>query len=408
MVFTPSPQLIEQLQEIVGELTTPDEGEKYGAIPAAIVGLTNSDKTVFLNGGGVRSIKDEESVQLEDQMSLYSCTKSMTALAALKLYEDGKLKLDEPASTYLPLVEHIGLIDPGTVNKQGEFTQQPRKPKSPVKVRDLFLHTSGLSYNFLSKDYYYLSKKDKGETMLNPSEKYFTNDKIPLIYEPGSKWLYGHSTDVLGLVVSYVAGKPLGEYLKEVLFDPIGMTSTTFHLKSTDNVLKPHFRRKDLSIIASSASLNLDPKLDMGGQGAIGTVSDYLRFLRVWLNYGYSPDTNTRVLKEETVKFAVKNHLPPGVKVAFDIPKAPKIDDGFSLTGNAVNERPMFTGRPAGSLYWGGLANLYYWIDLENGIAGFWASQILPPADPITASTYFRWEASVYSEIKSLKKKGKL
>jgi methyl acetate hydrolase len=202
---------------------------------------------------------------------------------------------------------------------------------------------------------------------------------------------YGSNIDWVGQVVEGVAGRRLGEVIEERIFQPLGIDSTSFTL--TDDMRKRlariHQREADGALTPSDFELPMPPEVDMGGHGLYGTALDYAKFIRMWLNDGAGP--NGRVLKPETVEAAAKNGLAGDMKIkglpavnpaltnyAEFFPGMPK---SWALTF-MINDEQAPTGRPAGALAWAGLAKLYYWIDRQNGVGGFWATQIFPFADP--------------------------
>lgn len=394
-----------KIDNLITKLTTPDSKGTLTA-PALCIGLSNDKETLYLNSNGIRSLEDPNSKIDNDAIfSYFSCTKSLTAMAILILYEQGKLSLDAPCHNYLPEIESIGVIEPGSVNKSGEYTKPPRKPKAPVTVRHLLLHLSGFSYGFLNADYYKLITKGEKMDAINPPREFFSIKKTPLVHEPGSEFMYGHSYEWLGFIVQEVSGKRLGDFLKEYVFDPVGMTSCTFHVTDQSKLVRVHYRNTDDSLnLMKRFAIHPDPILDLGGQGCFGTVGDYLKFLRVWLNYGKSPDTGARILNESTVQWAIQNHLPSHVNVEFQgmlhNGDDTFVQDSFSLTGNAINMNNLPTGRPKGCLYWSGLGNLYYWMDFKNKICALYAGQLLPFMDDYTFNGFTQFETYVYDAIK--------
>ena len=130
----------------------------------------------------------------------------------------------------------------------------------------------------------------------------------------------------------------------------------------------------------------------------------------MWLNYGVSPDTGNRILNESTVKFAIRNHLPDDFEFDFIglshnvLDEEERKNDGWTLTGNAYGLNDLPTGRPKGSNYWSGVANLHFWIDFENGIGGFYAVQVLPFMDEYNIESYARFESEVYKVLGSQSK----
>lgn len=403
--------LAAEVNDVIGELTTAKDEKRTAKINGIIAGVTNDKETVYLNAKGVKNIETDEGISTDDIVSFFSCTKSITCMGLLKLYEQGEVDLDTPASKYVPEIGEIGVIEAGLVNhKDGTFIKPPIKPLNEVTLRHLLNHTAGFSYGFLDKDYIALNlKRNPDVNAIFPTNALFTNDKMPLLHEPGKKWTYGHSTDWVGKVIENVTGKKLGEYLKDAIFDPVGMDSCTFHLKNTDKLVPVHTIDKNKNLkLMKKKPLSLDPEIDMGGQGCFGTVSDYLKFIRVWLNDGKCVETSKQILKPETVKYATQNHLPLGVRVDVEDQFSVKIPseygpDGFTLAGCGYSMNNLPTGRPKGAIYWFGLANLYFWIDLENKVGGFWACQLLPMMNMKSLTGFMRMEFNVYEALNESK-----
>ena len=190
------------------------------------------------------------------------------------------------------------------------------------------------------------------------------------------------------------------------------MTTTAFSMTKAmrAKLARLHQREVDGSLTPlPDFELPPEPEVHMGGHGLYGTVPDYAKFIRMWLNDGAGP--HGRVLKPETVAMAVKNGLGdmkikalPAVLPAVTNPAEffPGIPKSWSLPF-MINEEQAPTGRPAGELGWAGLANLYYWIDRKNGVGGYWATQILPFADPASFLGYIAFETAVYDSLASRK-----
>lgn len=362
---------------LIERLTSAKTGQPK--IPGVVFGFTDENQTLVFNYDGVTDLEEKTPVKKDTMFAFYSCTKAMTALAALKLIEEGKLALNDLAAKYVPEIDDLGIVDPGTVDKEtGEFLKPPRKPKTRITIRHLMTHTSSLAYFFLNEECALLTFKKNPQVLpFNPTEEFFGVNKTPLIGEPGEKFVYGYSYDWLGLIIQQITGKKLGDHLDDILFKPLKM-DCTFHPKTLENYIKPYVRTELGNLVLNMAGgPNLDPKVDMGGHGCFGTIESYLKFLRLWLNYGYSPDTEVRILKEETVKLAFQNHLPEGKSLLGIVPGLTD-PDLFTLAGMAIaaGENPHL--HPKGSIYWSGYGNLYYWVDLERKLAGIWATHIFP------------------------------
>lgn len=389
-------KLSKKFDLVLQKYTKRRQGEQP-KIPAAAFGLTDENETVYINYEGMKNLETNEPLDKNTKFAYYSLTKAMTAFAVLKLQESGKLNIKDNVNKYLPDFDRIYIVDKDTVDaKTGEFLRPPRKPSSPATIFHLLTMTAGLSYPFLNREYFLLAtRKNRLSKSSSPSMDHFTTENFPLIGEPGEKFLYGVSLDWVGFVVEKVSGKSLGDYLKEVLFDPVGMDSCTFHVRDASSVCKVYKRSRD-GRMKLDPGMPLDPAIDMGGQGCFGNLVDYLKFMRVWINYGYSPDAGRRLLGEDLTRYVLKNHLPPGITVRFELLPTPELKDGFSLAGMGVTGEEVPTGRPVGSVYWSGLGNLYYWIDLQNKIGGFYASQLLPMGDAHSFLAYCKLEMAVY------------
>lgn len=392
------------LDNLLTELVVPKHDNSTPDINGIVAGYTTSAATQYAGAKGVKNIETMEPVDLNTVVAFFSCTKTMTAMAVLKLWEEGKVDLDQPAKTYLPILGEFGVVDEDQVDMEtGKFSYPPKKPEVDVTIRHLLLNNAGFAYMFTDSTYFTLHSKNKTHGG-NPTPKLFTPEVMPLLFEPGSQWKYGHSLDWVGFIVEAVSGMKLSEYLQKNIFDQAGMSSCTFRVEDPSKLMKIHQRKDDLLRILRLLPVPLKPKLDMGGQGCFGTVGDYLKFLRVWLNYGFSPDTGRRILKKETVEYVIKNHLPEGQFVEFatamNVKEGEYDADGFTLAGCAYNNNDLPTGRPASSIYWGGLANLYFWIDFKNDCAGFFGCQMMPYLDLKCVMGYIRFEYEVYQELK--------
>jgi methyl acetate hydrolase len=263
-----------------------------------------------------------------------------------------------------------------------DAADKPRlpKPKRDVTTRMLLLHTAGFGYDFFSESYNRLAQEHGQPSVITASKAAL---RTPLLFDPGEDWEYGGNIDWAGQVIEGITGRRLGEVMRERIFAPLGMGSTAFTLNADmrARLARMHQRGADGSLTPlADFELPQPPEVHMGGHGLYGTVVDYCRFIRMWLNDGMGE--HGRVLKPETVRMAEKNGLGdrkikglPGV-----IPSHsnyaeffPGLTKSWALTF-MVNDEPAPTGRPAGALGWAGLANLFYWIDRQNGIGGYWAT----------------------------------
>lgn len=404
----------ELLDKIITKPTVDQDGDsKKAEICAIIAGATNQERDLYLNSSGITDVTTGQKVTNDSIIAFFSCTKMMTAMSVLQLYDAGKVDLDVPAEKYIPELGLVGVVEEEMLDEDGSYIANPRPPATKVTIKHLLTHTAGFSYPFLSYEYSLLMQKNPTYNAVNPHISMFSNNHMPLIHEPGQSWLYGYSYDWVGLIVERVSGMKLEEYMKKNIFEPAGMSSCTFHLKDSERLVKLHGKSRDGSLKKMRGQgVDLDPAMDMGGQGCFGTVGDYLKFMRIWLNFGISPDTGKKFLESETVEWAIKNHLALPASISMETVANFMFDeeiepDGFTLAGCAYLNNKLPTGRGEGSIYWSGLANVYFWIDFKNKIAGFWASQMFPVMKPKCISAYIEFEKAIYDTFVN-KEKSKL
>lgn len=366
-------------------------------VQGVVAGLTDASETTFLGAAGVRTVGESAAMTTDSVFCLFSTTKAITATAVLQCVEEGLLDLDAPASTYIPDIGALQVIE----GFDGAGAPILRAPRVDITLRHLLLHTAGLAYDFFNETYAKLAA-EHGQLSIISGLK--ASLQTPLIFDPGERWNYGSGLDWAGLAVEQVRKARLEDVFAERIFTPAGMSSTSFTISADmrSRLVPVHARLADGSLVSTPIELPAESELQNGGHGLYGTVGDYLAFLRVWLNDGLG--SGGRVLSPETVLMAVKNGL------TFDVPDVipapnpelsnlvdlhPGTKKGWSLAF-MTNEEPMPTGRPAGSLAWAGLGNLYFWLDRSTGIAGYWATQILPFWDATSLNGFTKFESLVY------------
>ncbi|MFC0453823.1 serine hydrolase domain-containing protein [Rhodococcus jostii] len=370
-------------------------------VPGVVAMLTDRDGVVYSGVAGERAVGSGVAMTADTVFAAFSTTKAVTGTAALQCVEEGLLDLDAPTARYLPEIGELQVLD--GFGSDGEPVL--RAPKRDITTRMLLLHTAGFGYPFFSEEYRRLADDHGWPSVITGTKKALTT---PLLFDPGERWMYGSNIDWCGLVVEAVRGQRLGEVMRERIFEPLGMNDTAFTLTGDmrDRLAVVHQRTDDGTLVPlPEMVLPQDPEVHMGGHGMYTTVPDYLKFLRMWLRDGEAP--GGRLLAAATVAEAVRGGLDgqevtalPGVIPALsnDAEFFPGLRKNWAYTF-MVNDEPAPTGRPAGALGWAGLANLYYWIDRENGIAGFWATQILPFADAVSFGGYLDFETAVYRSL---------
>jgi CubicO group peptidase (beta-lactamase class C family) len=296
---------------------------------------------------------------------IYSMSKAITTAAALTLVEEGKLKLDDPVGLHVPELKDLKV-------QQGDTL---RAPSRPPNVRDLMLHTAGFTYGGAATARRYAEKKPLEGKDLDEFARRLAD--VHLAFDPGTDWHYGVNTDVLGLIVQRVAGKPLGAVLRERIFEPLGMADTGFFVPAgkaarfAANYQREASGLKLLDAPGTSKYLQ-PPGLESGGGGLVGTAGDYLRFLLMIESGG------GKVLKPETVRLMTSNQLPPeAFPIYFGQQK--RHGTGFGL-GFCVRTADTEWDPQArvGEYGWGGAASTHYWISPRDRLIVVTMEQTMP------------------------------
>lgn len=386
-------------QDLDSLLTRVTSGDAKGSVPGVVAMVTDRDSNIYEGAAGVRSLDDESPMTTDSVFAIFSTTKAIGGTAVMQCVEEGLLDLDAPAKEYAPEIGQLQVLDGFDNGGQPKL----RPPKSDITTRQLMLHTAGFGYDFFNESYKRLADEHGQPSVVTGSRASMTT---PLLFDPGVRWEYGTNIDWAGQVVEGIRGERLGVVLKERVFAPLGMTDIAFtrtaDMKARTAMM--HARGEDGSLTPmADFALPDNPEVDMAGHGLYASVGEYMKFIRMWLNDGNGP--NGQVLKPETVKQAVTNGLQPHQKVVMlpgvipslsnDAEFFPGLKKSWSYTF-MVNEEVAPTGRPAGAIGWAGLANLFYWIDRQNGLGGFWATQILPFADAASFGGYMEFETATH------------
>jgi CubicO group peptidase (beta-lactamase class C family) len=336
-------------------------------LPGAVVAIARAGKLAHLEAVGYRDAGAREPLKADAVFSIASMTKAMTSTAIMTLVEEGRVLLGDPVSKYLPPLAEL---------KVAEASGGTRAPQQPPTIQDLLRHTSGLTY------------RDRGTTpahalypgssiwaaeQMSKDEAIAALAKSPLLFDPGSSWEYGFSTDVLGFVVEAVTGKPLGSVLQERLWGPLGMADTSFALPAAKRARYALALAKDpvtggANTVVHHAT-DKTQKWESGGGGAVSTAADYLRFAEMLRSGGRLG--SAEILGRGTVALMTADHLP----ASFNNMIADKMDPaatgyGFGL-GFAVRRQDGIAAMAgsAGDYYWSGVYGTYFWIDPKEQLS---------------------------------------
>jgi len=384
---------------VLDNVTTGDAADR---VPGVVAMVTDREANIYEGARGVREMGKDTAMTADTVFAIFSTTKAIGGTAVMQCVEEGLLDLDAPAKHYAPEIGELQVLE----GFDGSGNPKLRPPKSDITTRQLMLHTAGFGYDFFNESYLKMAEEHGQPSVVTGTKAALTT---PLLFDPGEKWEYGTNIDWAGQVVEGIRGKRLSEVLKERVFEPLGITDMAFtrteDMKARTAAM--HARGADGSLTPMDFALPDDPEVDMAGHGLYASIGEYMKFIRIWLNDGMGP--NGRVLKPETVAQAVENGLQPHQQVVMlpgvipslsnDAEFFPGLKKSWSYTF-MVNDEEAPTGRPAGAIGWAGLANLFYWIDRQNGFGGFWATQILPFGDPVSFGGYLDFESAFYRTLR--------
>jgi methyl acetate hydrolase len=363
-----------------------------GEIPGVVAAVTNKDQVVYIKAFGKQNVALGVPMATDTVFRIASMTKPVTSVGIMMLYEQGKLGLDDAAGKYVPSMngrEVLASFD----ETAGTATTRPAK--GDVTVRHLLAHTSGLGYGFTNPTVQALQQK----TRQNPRD-------LPLMFDPGTKWLYSASTAVLGDIVEKLSGQSIEDFDQEKIFRPLGMVDTSYYLPAEKaGRLATIHQREATGLVENPNPPSYTPTV-RGDGGLLSTATDYSAFVQMFLNEGIW--RGNRLLKPETVQLMISNQIGsvvveempaviPRTSAAFPFGAGTdKFGLGFQITmtdGSASHERG------AGSYTWAGINNTHFWVDPKNGIGAVILTQVLPFYNATSMDVMKRFEHLIYEHL---------
>jgi CubicO group peptidase (beta-lactamase class C family) len=336
-----------------------------GQIPGGVLLIQQHGRPVYFESFGVRDVATGQPMTADTIFRLYSMSKPVTSVAAMMLVDDGKLRLDDPVAKYIP-----AFADAKVGVEQRDESGKPALALEPanraITIEDLLRHTSGLTYGFYG---------DSTLRKLYANSDLFEGDfdnagfagrlaKLPLAEQPGTRWDYGHSTDLLGRVIEVISGQTLYQFEKQRLLDPLGMTETAFGVADATKrprIAEPLPNDRFAGPIAGLSDPTLPRAWESGGAGLVGTIGDYARFAQMLLNGGTLD--GRRYLKSETIALMASDHIGPQTGIARDLFYFPGDTSGFGLGFAVRTSTPPNTSWPLGEFRWDGAGGAFFFVD---------------------------------------------
>ena len=355
-----------------------------GRLPGLLVAVVRDDRLAWFETCGRRDVEADRPVEPDTIYRVYSMTKPITTVAALMLYEEGRFQLDDPIAKYIPAFAETRVYAGGDADS---FETEPLA--RPITVHDLMTHTSGLTYSFHCEhpvDALYRRRGIDFNANLGPLANLVEATAAqPLAFQPGARWNYGVSTDVLGRLVEIWSGRPLDTFLAERILSPLGMVDTGFHVAEGegDRFASNYTRSEEggLALVdAAAGSRFLKPAATFsGGGGLVSTAADYLRFTRMLRGRGAVGET--RLLGRKTVEHMTANQL-PGDLADMGQPtfsETPFTGVGFGLGVSVMLDpaKARIIGSP-GEYAWGGMASTAFWVDPAEDLIVLLLTQLSP------------------------------
>jgi len=357
-----------------------------GRFPGAQMLVYRRGKVVHSAVQGFADVERKSPMKDDTIFRIYSMTKPITSVAFMMLFEEGRVALDEPVQKYIPEWNNLGVFQAGTLPA---FLTKP--PSRPMLIVDLLRHTSGLTYGFQQRSNVDAAYRERRiEEIERPRTLQLMIDdlsRLPLEFSPGEAWNYSVSTDVIGYLIGKISGTPFDQFLRERIFNPLGMNDTDFFVPpdkahrlaacySSDG--KGGMKLQDDPTTSSFLS---PPSFISGGGGLCSTAADYLTFCRALLSGGELD--GVRLIGPKTLALMTSNHLPGGSDLYTMsrslFSEAAYNGIGFGL-GLAVTMNPAQTLLPgsAGEYFWGGLASTAFWIDPAEELIAVFMTQLMP------------------------------
>jgi CubicO group peptidase (beta-lactamase class C family) len=366
-----------------------------GLIPGAVTLVARHGKVVHVNPMGFKDIASAEASRVDGLYRIFSMTKPVTAVAMMILYDEGRWQPDDPIARHLPEFADVRVFA-GTAADGSLILENPDHQPT---VRELLTHSAGLSYGTQLSD-----PNDPVDNAYRAAEVWGAPDLAemmarlvgaPLAYQPGSSWRYSIGMDVQGAIIERLTGQSLATFMRERIFEPLGMADTAFFTPPAklERLATLYVRLGDAPLTPIDNPMwsdrDAEPSLALGGGGLVSTIGDYARFARMLLGRGEF--NGVRIISEAAAGLMMKNHLPQALMNRGFLAGHQRIRPGFGFGFNGVVfTDPALAGIPVGkgTYHWDGAAGTWFWVDPANDLIFVGMTQFLSyTAPPLQATT---------------------
>ena len=356
--------------------------------------LARHGKIVAFNTWGKASISANKAMEKDTIFRVYSMTKPITGTAMMILFEEGKWRLDDPVTRYVPEFKNLKVVK--SVNADGTMVLEDMK--RPPTMREIMSHTAGFGYGLA--DQHPVDKLYRTKGVLSASSLKEMIDRtatIPLMFQPGTDWSYSSAVDIQGYIVEKLTGQKFGDFMQQRIFKPLKMNDTAFSTGAAKagRLAAVYVGDQATGKISEAKELfgnpmpdyTKPPAMESGGGGLVSTTMDYARFSQMILNKGELD--GVRILSPQSVELMGTNVIPKDVLVKSNGTSVARFNEavGFGLDFQVVNDaRAAGTNQGNGTISWGGAAGTWFWIDPQNDVVAVGMIHILgKEADPALA-----------------------
>ena len=353
------------------------------------MGVPGIDLAVYKDGecvlrymSGYSDVENKVLLKGDERYNIYSCSKPITCVAALQLWEKGLFSLEDKLSDYMPEFENMNIKTKDGVEKA----------KKPILIKHLFTMSAGFDYYLNTKNILQCKEDTSGKCPTRELMKYLAKD--PLEFEPGSFWRYGLSHDVLAALIEVISGQKFEDYVKENIFEPLGMSNSSFLLKEDEIETvscqyRYNWKEHNVALCGKDIqTFKLGTEYASGGAGCISTVDDYIKFLEA-LRIG------NKIIKKETIEMMATDMLTDAQREVY----WKKDSHGYGLGVRTPKKGGIYT-----DFGWDGAAGAFLAVDIPNGVSIFSAQHVLSSSnDEVRGWVYPFVMAELFEDPKYIK-----